>query len=362
MFLGKELFYMLILTQTDVVALASEFRIHPVLMDNWYRSTGSNPFMVAKELVEDKKKKRRIFRFMFYILIAELLIICTLPFLSPTWQTVTMLTGSIGVLVMIGIGNYLTRQAETEKMRPIMELAFPEYLANFIEWSGKTVDQIALMYEKEIKKIGETILVKQASAIIRLQTANAKVPPELWRKQDEGRLVQEFDRRYQVLKNFGLASGPYGPYFDEARRLIEIETQSTPSAQSTAPVTSPVPLTTPAARLDDCVEIHVLSEDKMIERIITGKKRISIGRNSDNDVVLDNRSVDRKHAMIEIYPKNTVIIDYESLNGTFVNERHIEEEILHDGDRIKIGKYVLIFNPLAVEPTAKSAISTANPK
>lgn len=91
-------------------------------------------------------------------------------------------------------------------------------------------------------------------------------------------------------------------------------------------------------------EIIVRYEDKVIERVITEKKRISIGRNSDNDIVLDNRGISRKHAMIEISPTNNVIIDNESLNGTFVNNRRVEEEVLHDGDTITIGKYTLLFH------------------
>lgn len=92
-------------------------------------------------------------------------------------------------------------------------------------------------------------------------------------------------------------------------------------------------------------EIIVRYEDKVIERVITEKKRISIGRNSDNDIVLDNRGVSRKHAMIEINPANSVIIDNESLNGTFVNNRRVEEEILHENDTITIGKYTMVFRP-----------------
>jgi pSer/pThr/pTyr-binding forkhead associated (FHA) protein len=90
-------------------------------------------------------------------------------------------------------------------------------------------------------------------------------------------------------------------------------------------------------------EIIVRYEDKVIERVVTEKKRISIGRTSDNDIVLENRGVSRKHAQIEINPQNTVIIDNESLNGTFVNDRRVEEDILHDNDIITIGKYTLTY-------------------
>jgi len=91
-------------------------------------------------------------------------------------------------------------------------------------------------------------------------------------------------------------------------------------------------------------EIIVKYEDKIIERVVTEKKRVSIGRTQDNDIVLDNRGVSRKHAQIEFNPNGTVIIDNESLNGTFVNNRRITEEFLKDNDQITIGKFNLIYH------------------
>jgi hypothetical protein len=91
-------------------------------------------------------------------------------------------------------------------------------------------------------------------------------------------------------------------------------------------------------------EIIVKYDDKIIEKIVTEKPRITIGRTSDNDIVLDNRGVSRKHALIEIDNNNALIIDNDSLNGTFVNDRKVTEENLRDKDRISIGKYDLIFN------------------
>ena len=90
-------------------------------------------------------------------------------------------------------------------------------------------------------------------------------------------------------------------------------------------------------------EIVVKFEDQIIERVVSEKKRISIGRTSDNDIVLDNRGVSRKHAQIEFNDNAAVIIDNESLNGTFVNNRKITEDVLRDGDEITIGKFTLQF-------------------
>lgn len=91
-------------------------------------------------------------------------------------------------------------------------------------------------------------------------------------------------------------------------------------------------------------EIIVKFEDKVIERIVTEKKRISIGRTNDNDIVLENRGISRKHALIEFNNNAAVIIDNESLNGTFVNNRKVSEEVLRNEDVITIGKYSLIYH------------------
>jgi len=91
-------------------------------------------------------------------------------------------------------------------------------------------------------------------------------------------------------------------------------------------------------------EIIVKFEEKVIEKFITEKKRITIGRTPDNDIVLDNRGVSRRHAQIEFGENQAVIIDNESLNGTFVNSRRVSEEVLKESDAINIGKYTLVFH------------------
>jgi len=91
-------------------------------------------------------------------------------------------------------------------------------------------------------------------------------------------------------------------------------------------------------------ELVVKYEDKVVERIVTEKGRITIGRTSDNDIVLDNRGISRKHAEIELAGDTAVLIDNDSLNGTFVNDRRVAEEVLKDNDVITIGKYNLEFH------------------
>ncbi len=91
-------------------------------------------------------------------------------------------------------------------------------------------------------------------------------------------------------------------------------------------------------------EIVVKYDDKVIEKVVIDKRRVSIGRTAENDIVLENRGVSRKHAMIEFNESGAVIIDNESLNGTFLNDRRVTEEIIRDNDQITIGKYHLLFH------------------
>ncbi|MCI0532431.1 MAG: FHA domain-containing protein [candidate division Zixibacteria bacterium] len=102
-------------------------------------------------------------------------------------------------------------------------------------------------------------------------------------------------------------------------------------------------------------EIVVKFEDRIIERVVTEKKRIMIGRTPDNDICLDNRGVSRKHAQIEFNNNSAVIIDNESLNGTFVNNRKITEEVLKEGDSISIGKFTLLYHQDTPQEELKAA-------
>lgn len=101
-------------------------------------------------------------------------------------------------------------------------------------------------------------------------------------------------------------------------------------------------------------EIVVKFNDKVIERVVTEKKRVTIGRTKDNDIVLENRGVSRKHAQIEFNDGSAIVIDNESLNGTFVNNRRVSEEMLRDSDIITIGKYALEFHTEADRPDPAS--------
>ena len=61
------------------------------------------------------------------------------------------------------------------------------------------------------------------------------------------------------------------------------------------------------------------------------------------DILLDDVTVSRLHAMVRRRPDGLYIEDADSLNGTYVNRRRIESHRLADGDELQIGKFKLTY-------------------
>jgi pSer/pThr/pTyr-binding forkhead associated (FHA) protein len=68
-----------------------------------------------------------------------------------------------------------------------------------------------------------------------------------------------------------------------------------------------------------------------------------IGRSPAADIVLDDSSVSRRHALLARRGTETVILDDRSLNGLRVNGERVNEAILRDGDTIVLGQVTLRF-------------------
>lgn len=72
-------------------------------------------------------------------------------------------------------------------------------------------------------------------------------------------------------------------------------------------------------------------------------KQITVGRLPGNDIVIDNLSVSRKHAVIHSVRSGYVVRDLGSKNGTLLNGEKVESGELKGGDTITIGKYEIAF-------------------
>jgi pSer/pThr/pTyr-binding forkhead associated (FHA) protein len=85
-----------------------------------------------------------------------------------------------------------------------------------------------------------------------------------------------------------------------------------------------------------------------------------LGRQLDNDVVIQEESISRNHAEICLENGLYVLYDRQSTSGTYVNSRRIERCVLNSGDLIALAGVQIMFvnnNPNIAD---RSAIKTGS--
>ncbi len=104
--------------------------------------------------------------------------------------------------------------------------------------------------------------------------------------------------------------------------------------------------TIPAATL------HILLRDgTLIERELR-KEETTIGKGTQNDILLADPSVSGSHAMIRFDNGKFVLSDLGSRNGTYINDqRVIEPRPIHHGDLVRMGHCTITFRLNSVSDT-----------
>ena len=72
--------------------------------------------------------------------------------------------------------------------------------------------------------------------------------------------------------------------------------------------------------------------------------RIILGRDASCDVQIVDHEVSRQHAEIVLTPEGFILIDSKSSNGCFLNGLRVSRQLIHSGDRLQIGRTLLVFN------------------
>ncbi|MBM3294116.1 MAG: FHA domain-containing protein [Candidatus Aminicenantes bacterium] len=68
----------------------------------------------------------------------------------------------------------------------------------------------------------------------------------------------------------------------------------------------------------------------------------AIGRDADNDLVLGDPGVSRRHALLTVAGGRFVVRDEGSSSGTWVNGKRVQEAALYAGDEIRLGSTVIV--------------------
>jgi len=98
----------------------------------------------------------------------------------------------------------------------------------------------------------------------------------------------------------------------------------------------------PARMGQDClVTIYSSDARQFGKRHVLGRQALTIGRGSDNTLMLENDSVSRSHCRIEQRGSSFFVCDLGSTNGTYVNDDLVTESQLRRGDQVKVGDTIL---------------------
>jgi len=120
------------------------------------------------------------------------------------------------------------------------------------------------------------------------------------------------------------------------------ETMATPTVDASLPEVPPdaAPGTAPGT-VDALVVVRGPRVGEAYELVA---EVTTVGRQQGNDVVLDDVTVSRHHALFTTTASRRVTVrDLNSLNGTYVNGSRIEEVTLRTNDQVQIGKFKLTF-------------------
>ncbi|MDH3943467.1 MAG: FHA domain-containing protein [Anaerolineae bacterium] len=75
-----------------------------------------------------------------------------------------------------------------------------------------------------------------------------------------------------------------------------------------------------------------------LDRIVT-----NIGRSLDNDIVIQDAHVSRNHAQIRYENDEYILYDMNSTGGTFLNNKKVDQSVLHVGNIITLTNVPMVF-------------------
>lgn len=80
------------------------------------------------------------------------------------------------------------------------------------------------------------------------------------------------------------------------------------------------------------------------ERFYLDRSRLTVGRDPESDIFLNDMTVSRSHAFLEVVDGGVTVRDASSLNGTYVNGVCVDEASLRDGDILQIGTFQMVYH------------------
>lgn len=109
-----------------------------------------------------------------------------------------------------------------------------------------------------------------------------------------------------------------------------------------------------------------LRNDPQLARIYKIRRRdgeagpLQLGRTADNDIAIDDSSLTRHHATLEVRQDLVIVTDMESKNGTFLNEERLDPgtpAAAKSADVVRFGRVSMqVYTPRALYHTLKMCL------
>jgi hypothetical protein len=80
---------------------------------------------------------------------------------------------------------------------------------------------------------------------------------------------------------------------------------------------------------------------------------VKIGRNPENDLILNDPRISRRHAQLLSRQNHHILIDLGSTGGTFVNGQRITKQVLRPGDVISLAGVTIVYYEETAAETGK---------
>lgn len=136
-------------------------------------------------------------------------------------------------------------------------------------------------------------------------------------------------------------------------RIVSGFSEYLPQVDTVEVKEDPIENTQPFQPVKDCVRPHTAPLVYGSLQVDSGQDEgkvfnlssgcIAIGRREDCDIVLNDTSVSRVHARLELHRGRYTLSDEDSTNGTWVNGVRITSKVLEPGDVISLGTTVCTF-------------------
>lgn len=93
---------------------------------------------------------------------------------------------------------------------------------------------------------------------------------------------------------------------------------------------------------DGAIQVKLSLKGRPIREFVFAEPRVTIGRDPQSHIFLDNAGISRCHALLVREEDGLYLDDQESANGTFLNDVPVTRAHVKEGDRIRIGKFLLV--------------------